>query len=194
MGMDMSGGTWHLFVRDPQGNAAQAAGDLEEARRAFEEVAVDDASQAPEYLYRAARPALWARDGTQARRLALMHAQSGGFGPITAARRATIGAGIAALDGRKTDALALYREALRNWKTAGAQWDEALTGVDMAELLDPSDPEVADAIRTSRSILERLRAKPYLARLDAAVAAGGAAPAERSGLRSTAGAEVAVAE
>ncbi|MEP7378045.1 MAG: hypothetical protein ABI725_00625, partial [Chloroflexota bacterium] len=55
--------------------------------------------------------------------------------------------------------------------------DEALTGVDMALLLDPSEPEVAAAIGASREILERLGAKPYLDRLEAAAAAAGAAGA-----------------
>jgi len=49
-------------------------------------------------------------------------------------------------------------------------------GMDMAELLDPNDPEVADVIRSTRVILEGLRARPYLERLDAAVTRRSAAP------------------
>jgi hypothetical protein len=45
-----------------------------------------------------------------------------------------------------------------------------MTGVDMAELLDPAEPEVAAAINASRAIFERLGAKPYLERLEAAAA------------------------
>jgi hypothetical protein len=47
----------------------------------------------------------------------------------------------------------------------------------MAQLLDPAEPEVAEAIKTTRAILERLRAKPYLERLDAAAARAVVEPA-----------------
>ena len=66
--------------------------------------------------------------------------------------------------------MALYREALRGWRATHAVWDEALTGLDMALLLDPADPEVAAVIESTREILERLGAKPYLERLNAAAA------------------------
>ena len=46
----------------------------------------------------------------------------------------------------------------------------ALTGVDMVTLLDPTEPDVATAIKSTREILERLGAKPNIERLDAAVA------------------------
>ncbi len=61
---------------------------------------------------------------------------------------------------------------MRNFRSGKSVWDEALIGIDMALLLDPSEAEVAAAIAESREILERLRAKPYLERLDAAVARG----------------------
>ena len=70
--------------------------------------------------------------------------------------------------------MALYREALRNWRASRSVWDEALTGIDMALLLDPADPEVAAVITSTRAILERLHARPYLERLASAVAAGSA--------------------
>jgi len=90
---------------------------------------------------------------------------------IPEARRETLAAGIAAAEGRTADAMALYREALRNWRASRSGWDEALTGIDMAMLLDPADPEVAAVITSTRSILERLHARPYLERLASAVAA-----------------------
>jgi hypothetical protein len=52
----------------------------------------------------------------------------------------------------------------------------------MATVLDPSDPEVRAAADTARETLIRLRAQPFVERLDAAMArdSGGAAT-ERSG-------------
>jgi hypothetical protein len=40
----------------------------------------------------------------------------------------------------------------------------------MATLLDPSEPEVQAAAEAAREILVRLRAAPFIARLDAAMA------------------------
>ena len=86
------------------------------------------------------------------------------------ANRTTIRAGLAALDGRPREALALYREALRTWRELGAAWDEALCTIDIATLLDPAEPDVQAAAEGGRAILERLGAKPFLDRLEAAMA------------------------
>ena len=40
----------------------------------------------------------------------------------------------------------------------------------MATLLEPADPEVRAAAEAAREILVRLRAAPFIARLDAALA------------------------
>ena len=50
----------------------------------------------------------------------------------------------------------------------------------MALLLDPAEPEVAAAIESTREILERLGAQPYLYRLDEATAASKAATSYRT--------------
>jgi class 3 adenylate cyclase/tetratricopeptide (TPR) repeat protein len=94
----------------------------------------------------------------------------------------TIRAGIAALTDRPEEALALYREAIRNWRGLGLAWDEALCAIEMAALLDPAEPEVQAAIESAREILTRLRARPLLQRLDQAVkrpVATGTVPARR---------------
>ena len=80
-----------------------------------------------------------------------------------------IRAGIAALEGRSRDALGLYRELLREWRDLGLVWDEARGAIDMATLLDPSDPEVSAAAEAARVILTSLGATPFLERLDAAM-------------------------
>ena len=54
------------------------------------------------------------------------------------------------------DALALYRDALAGWRQTNSTWDEAMTGLDMALLLDSSEPEVAATVESTREILERL--------------------------------------
>ena len=67
------------------------------------------------------------------------------------------------------EALGLYRDTLRGWREFGLAYDAALTGIDMATLLDPAEPEVRAAADSTREILTRLGAKPFLARLDAAM-------------------------
>jgi tetratricopeptide (TPR) repeat protein len=179
VGRTMSG-KWDLFLADPEANAALVAGDFRMSRDKWVYTVDSDPGTANEYLPRATRPALWARDVADARALTARYEELGDYGPVADARRATLKAGIAALEGRAKEALALYRDALRFWRETHSVWDEALTGVDMAMLLDPAEPEVAAAIKSTRAILDRLGAKPYLERLDAAVAAATSASVARS--------------
>ena len=96
---------------------------------------------------------------------------TGVHGRVVEICRLTIRAGLAALDGHTADALASYDEALRGWRDLRLPWDEALTSIDMAILVDPIQPEVQAAGASGREILSRLRASPFLARLDAGLAA-----------------------
>src|SRR4029079_706232 len=64
-------------------------------------------------------------------------------------------AGIAALDGRPANAAPLSREALREWRDFALAWDEALCGLDMVTLLDPTEPEVREIAESTRGILVR---------------------------------------
>jgi class 3 adenylate cyclase/tetratricopeptide (TPR) repeat protein len=149
---------------------AFAAGRLADARTAWRRVAELSVADLPSVLPASARAALWDGDGAAARDdLAALY-ESGFHGPAIEADRRTIRAGIAALEGRSADALPLYRAALRAWRDLGLAWDEALCGLDMATLLDPADPEVRAAAEAAREILVRLRAAPFIARLNAALA------------------------
>jgi len=156
-------------VDDAVGNAAMADGRLQDARAAWRHLAAQDALNGPEFTYRAARPALWDGDLKAAQSdLAALDA-TGVHGSVVELRRMTIRAGLAALEGRPAEALAQYREAVRGWHELGLVWDEALTGLDMAILLEPSEPEVHAVAASTRQILVRLGARPFLERLDAAM-------------------------
>jgi class 3 adenylate cyclase/tetratricopeptide (TPR) repeat protein len=148
---------------------AFGTGRLANARMSWLRIAELSATNLPVSMARGARAALWLRDAVGARSdLATLDA-SGVHGPAVEADRATIRAGIAALEGRPTDAATLYRDALRSWRDLGLAWDEALTGIDMAMLLDPADPWVRASAEAAREILVRLEATPFIARLDAAL-------------------------
>ncbi len=117
-----------------------------------------------------ARTALWARDAERAARALARHRASGSHGPAIEATRSTISAGLTALSGLRDEARMTYRTALRGWRDLGLPFDEALTAIDMATLLDPADLEVRAAAESAREVLTRLGARPFLERLDAALA------------------------
>jgi len=158
---------FRVALLDAQANGFLATGRLREAGEAWRQIVEMQSAQAPSTLYQSARTALWARDVDLARAdLAALDA-TGVHGPIVETRRKTVAAGIAALEGRRSEAQALYREAFRGWKESGLGWDEALTGLDMALLLgEDADPAV---VESTHATLERLGARPFIAVLDTAV-------------------------
>jgi class 3 adenylate cyclase/tetratricopeptide (TPR) repeat protein len=169
------------------GLASFAAGKLGEAREFFRRSTTYFPGLLDIARSREARAALWAGEADAARDDLAALVASAMHGPAIDTNRVTVRAGIAALEGRTRDALSLYREALRSWRDLGLAWDEALCGLDMALLLDVTDPEVAAAAQASREILVRLGAKPFLERLDAALARGGGNAGHPVSERSAAG-------
>jgi len=130
-----------------------------------------------------ARTALWARDGEGAARALDHHRALGSHGPAIEATETTISAGLAALSGWSDDARMKYRTALRSWRDLGLPFDEALTAIDMATLLDPAEPEVWAAAESAREILTGLKAQPFLDRLEAAIHRSSPPVSERARLR-----------
>ncbi len=148
---------------------AIVAGRLDEAR--LEAVAAADATGyfVPISLPLAARAALWAGDAATAGDLIARIEPAVTRGVAITLDHLTLRAGIAALEGRRTDAIAGYREALRGWRQLGLAFDEAMAALDMAILLVPTEREMAEAhtvIEAARETLTRLGATPFLARLD----------------------------
>jgi hypothetical protein len=186
---DLDGPDRTASIADVKANFAMASGELNKAHDEFMLITAEP-SYAPEYVYRAAHPALWMHDLESARTLLARLEENAGSGPAAIARRTTVQAGVAALEGRVAEAKALYADALRGWRDTNGVWDEALTGLDMAELMDATDPDVAEVLTSTRQILERLGAKPYLARLDKKTAQADRA-ATQEGRAPTASLEVA---
>jgi class 3 adenylate cyclase/tetratricopeptide (TPR) repeat protein len=141
--------------------------DAYEAAMAHGQVHSDEASQV---LPNAAICALWERDRERAIAALAALDSTVAHGPVVDMSRRTVRAGLAALEGRPGDALAAFREALAGWRDLGSPWREALAAITMATLLEPTDPEVRAAGDAAREILVRLRAAPFIARLDAALA------------------------
>jgi class 3 adenylate cyclase/tetratricopeptide (TPR) repeat protein len=158
---------------------AFARGELENAALAYRHAAALTPNNATNCHGLAARAALLTSDAASAASDVAALEATGIHGPAIDARRTSIRAGLAALDGRSADALPLYRDAIRRFRDLGLPVDEAFTAIEMASLLDPAEPEVAVAVESAREILVRLEAAPFIARLDAAIARS-SDPANRS--------------
>ncbi len=150
--------------------AALSAGRLDEARTSAMRAAETTSYFFPLAVPLAARVALWAGDADRAREAVALLDQPRYGGEALLLDRATMRAGLHALEGRTGDALAAYRDVLRGWRNLKTAWDEALASIDMAILLDRTEPEVQAAAEAARAILTRLGARPFLERLDAAMA------------------------
>jgi class 3 adenylate cyclase/tetratricopeptide (TPR) repeat protein len=83
----------------------------------------------------------------------------------------TLRAGVDAAEGRRVESLAGYRAAMAGWREFGLRFDLALCGLDAVHLLGPDEPEVRAMGDEARAIFEDLGARPFLERLDAALAA-----------------------
>jgi tetratricopeptide (TPR) repeat protein len=153
-------------IRDLEAWSALLDGRLREASRQWESTAGASPLNAPSALALAGRAHLWAGDLAGARAAFEAGDATSVHGPFVEARRTALAAGIAALEGRTGEALALFERARDQMRDAKALFELALVGVDMAALLDPSAPAVGAGIAESRQILEQLRAAPLLARLD----------------------------
>jgi class 3 adenylate cyclase/tetratricopeptide (TPR) repeat protein len=149
--------------------AAFNAGRLGEAREEATTAADVTTYFAPIGLPLAARAALWAGDIEAAQAVVARLDASIERGQAIELDRVTLRAGLAALGGRRSDAIVGYREAIRGWRQLGLAFDEALAVVDMTLLLGPTEREMAEAptaVAATRETLSRLGATPLAARLD----------------------------
>jgi tetratricopeptide (TPR) repeat protein len=89
--------------------------------------------------------------------------------------RRELGAGIAALEGRADDAAEEFSHALRAYAELGLVFERALCQLTMAATLPAGRSDVVAAVADARAILGRLRAAPFLARLDELLARAPAA-------------------
>ncbi len=80
--------------------------------------------------------------------------------------RLTTDAGVAALEGRTSDAAATYRTAADTWRDLGTPFDLALCGLDAALLLGPTD-RTAELVADARKIFRDLGASPFLTLIEA---------------------------
>jgi class 3 adenylate cyclase/tetratricopeptide (TPR) repeat protein len=160
----------------------RAALDL--ARRSYERNTAPDAT-APQT---ATRAAAWLRDASAlADALRNMEGQPGRV-PATVRREAE--AALAALAGRREEALAAFTEAIRRWRELGLEFEAAMCGLNLVTMLGATEPGTRAAADEVGAVFERLGAAPLMKQLAAATNAAGAASAARSPASIAEGAQV----
>ncbi len=129
-----------------------------------------------EALPLAHRAAVWGRDLRRVREISERSQRVPWHGPLPEAHRRAEAAALAALEGRRAEALAAFRESRASLQGM-ERWFAAARASLEAIILLPDDPEVRSWADDARATFESLRARPYLDRLDEALASAGAPPA-----------------
>ncbi|MGH8987103.1 MAG: ATP-binding protein, partial [Acidimicrobiales bacterium] len=111
------------------------------------------------------RSSVWQRDAAGARET--LERTRSFHGRWTLAARATIGAGLAALEGVGAEAASRFRDAAALWRPLDVPLDLALCGMDAALLLAPED-QPSELVDEALRVLEELGAAPFLAQLTSA--------------------------
>ncbi|MGH2418313.1 MAG: AAA family ATPase [Candidatus Limnocylindria bacterium] len=151
-----------------RGNTSLVSGDPDAAYRDAMK-SLETVSQNPEVpIGLAVRAAIWSRNLDHARHAAALRAEvpAGAFGAAEVARA---DAAVAALEGRTAEAIAGFHDARVRLERLEQMFEAATYVVDAAVLL-PGEPEVRAWAAEVRPLLEELRARPYLDRLDTALA------------------------
>ena len=166
-------------VAEVKAEIALASGDLEEAsglaRSAYRLNIAPDAT-AP---HTAMRAAAWLGDA-EAMADAL-GALDGHPGRVPTALRREGHAALAALEGRRAEALAGFVDATNRWTDLGFVFDAAMCQLSMVTMMGASDQETRAAADEARVVFERVGAQPLLSRLANAVSAPVPASGPRSG-------------
>jgi len=133
-------------------------------------LATADEEIAAFYLVDAMRAALWGGDLERAREAARRLEAIPQTGIGIAAGRIAARAGIAALEGRLDEAITSYRDALSRYRSIGADLNVAQLALDFVIVVGGDHAATREAAAEARAIFERVKARPFLERLDAAMA------------------------
>jgi tetratricopeptide (TPR) repeat protein len=165
-------------VDDVRAIVALAAGDhrqaLARARHSYERLLQPDGIAARV----ATRAAAWLEDAAAVTHA--VHAIDGLRGQVAATIRLEAGAALAALEGRRTEALARFTEAGRGWRDLGLHFEAAVCGLNLVIMLGTSEPEARTAANDAAAMFERLEAAPFQKLLANALQSPGSPPAART--------------
>jgi class 3 adenylate cyclase/predicted ATPase len=144
--------------------------------------AADLGSQAPDiYLSSAVRAFIASRDVEGARSAIARHREVAPGYVVDTAIGIAADAGIAFLEGQLDEGIQGYRDALARLESIHVGWLVAAFGYELVSLAGPDHPAAKEAAARSREIFERIKARPWLELLDAALASRPADPARAVG-------------
>jgi len=135
--------------------------------------AAEDDNVSALYLAFALRAAAWSGDVERTREIADLLDANRASDRFVKADRIAARAAIAALEGRIDEAVAGFRDALARHRAVGADYWTALRALDFVLLVGADHPATREAAAEARGILERVGARPYLAKLEQAMATDG---------------------
>jgi len=118
----------------------------------------------------ATRAAIWSADARRARRALGLHLAQPERGPVVAADRRFLVAGVRALEGDRAEAVADYRAAIVAHRDLRLPIHLGMSLLDFATLIGPDVADARAAADEAREIFTRLGSPPLLARLEAGLA------------------------
>jgi class 3 adenylate cyclase/tetratricopeptide (TPR) repeat protein len=149
---------------------AFAGGRPDAAHTEASEVASISALNAPPAYLVATRAALTLRDSGRARAALEGLEATGVRGPALAMQREAMEAGLAALEGRRGEAISGFRDTARRLSEVGMVLDVALNGLLSVQLLGRDDADARILAGEARETFLRLGARPFIEQLDEAPA------------------------
>jgi class 3 adenylate cyclase/tetratricopeptide (TPR) repeat protein len=120
------------------------------------------------FAWIAFRHALWGRDVARARAV-LAKTETLPMDPAQRAYLVVMRAGIAALEGRRDEAAAAFRDGIAGLRSLAHGFEAARAALDCVLLVGADHPASRVLAEEARPVFERVRATPYLERLDAAL-------------------------
>ena len=147
-----------------------AGGRFRDASTEWRAFAPSDELNAPASYFSAGTAALLAGDQDLARTAADALSKTRGSRRMRELDGRLLEAGLAALDGRHSDAIREARAAIDDYERLRLPWRAALGGLMLATILGPDDHEVRERASVARETFVRLGAKPFVAFVDEALA------------------------
>jgi hypothetical protein len=157
-------------VHGLQAEVAFGEGDFPAACDEWMAFGASDALNAPRSYYLAGLAALMASDRDRAAAALAAREGTAIHGRLSALDLRLLRAGLAALDGRQGEAVREAHAVLGEYGRQGLPWRQALGAVMLLSTIGGGELEVRVAAESAREILARLGARPFLERLDAALA------------------------
>jgi hypothetical protein len=158
------------LLLDFDANVSLVAGRAADAIAAATRLAALSPQSAPSAFVVAAHAATWTADLPALRRAADGLAATRVRGAELDAARVAIHAAVDALEGRRAESVAGYREALGRLSGHGLRLTQMLVGIGVAATLGAGSPDTAALVDETRDVMTELRAAALLDRLDDALA------------------------